>query len=83
MGGSEAENGKQRVRPFEEPRLRALLEKASDGPGTAWLCPQTASPTPLGWPVLFIYNGYWLLPSGVTADGGMNSLGLARSGEAT
>jgi WD40 repeat protein len=37
-----------RLREIEEPRIQALLEKASAEPGTARLCPQTASLTPPG-----------------------------------
>ena len=46
-----------RLREIEEPRIRALLEKASAGPGTAWLCPQTASLTPPG-PLLQTFAGH-------------------------
>ena len=52
-----------RLREIDEPRIRALLEKASAGPGTAWLCPQTASLTPPG-PLLQTFAGH---TGGVTA----------------
>ena len=59
-----------RLLEIDESRIRALLEKANAGPGTAWLCPQTASLASPG-PLLQTFTGHtgavWalaLLPDG-------------------
>ena len=68
-----------RLREIDEPRIRALLEKASAGPGTAWLCPQTASLTAPG-PLLQTFEGHTdavtalaVLPDGRALSGSSDS----------